>query len=241
MNALITYEGFHGLGRRDVRRVHVDMAACMQVCGFAAEPSDSLLVLDQRDDDDAALRAAYEELKRDYGPYPRVLGGTNVTDRRALQTCLWQIPPGGVDAAFERAAHLRARGGLVQRRAFLKLICKFRFRDPDTRELLPGQDTLPRLHNWPGGHGDSSSVVLNLGHSSSVSLWFMFPFAATDEAFMSYAGRLQTSMPARLSPRGWRRWTPSRAGGWKAKKVNVNLQGHDTTVPKPHDSKNRIV
>ena len=223
MHALITYEGVHGLGSRDPRRLHTDMAACMQVFGFAAEPTETLLKLDMRDDDDASLHAAYEELAHDYGRYPKKLRGINVAGGREFRTFLWQIPQGSLDAAFERVATLQARGGLLERRTGVKLIWKFRFRDPDTRDLLPGQDALPALDNFPGGRGDSSSVVLNLDRPSSVSLWFLLPFAEPDADFRSYIGRLQAALPARLSSRGWRRWTLSPSGAWRGKKLSIDL------------------
>jgi hypothetical protein len=223
MSTLITYERIHRLGRQDSRRLHTAMAACMETFGFAADPTESFFKLDLRADDDPALNAAYEEIARDYGRHAKKLQGTNVTDMRELRTFFWQIPQGSLDAAFERVATLRARGGLVQSRTGLKLIWKFRFRDPDTRELLPGQDALPRLDNFPGGRGDSSCVVLNLGDPSSVWLWFLLPFAEPDAAFLAYVGRLQAALPAQLSSRGWRRWALARSGEWRAKRLSVDV------------------
>lgn len=219
-NTLITYEGVHRLGRSDARRLHAQFSDWMRAFGFGPEPTESLLMLDLRDDDDAGLNAAFDELARDYGRYPKKIQGVNVTDRRELRAFLWQLSQDNLDAAFDRVASLRSRGGLLEIRTGVKLIWKFRLREPETGDLLPGQDALPRLEDFPGGRGDSSSVVVNLAHASSASLWFVLPFAEPDAAFNHYVARMQAALPARLSPRGWRRWTLARSG-WRSKKLNV--------------------
>lgn len=222
MTALITYEHLHGLGRRDPQVLYTDLAACMKAFGYAEDPSEALVKLDMRDGGDAALRATYEELARAYGPYPKKLLATHVTDGD-WSVFFWQIPPGELDSALVRVIELQDRGGLLESRTGLKLVWKFRLRDPDTRELLPGQDALPRLENFPGGHGDSSSVVLNLGRPSSVSLWFLFPFLEPDATFRQYVGRLQAALPVSLSAKGWRHWKKTRSGTWRASKLAPEL------------------
>lgn len=223
MTALITYEGVHRLGRREPRALHADVAACMGAFGYAAPPDRASLVLDLAGDDDPELNAAVEQLTREYGGYPEKIKGLHVTDGREWRALLWHIPHERLEDGFERLAGFQARGGLLERRTALKLAWTFRFRDPKTRELLPGQDTLPRLETFPGGHGDSSSVVLNLGHRSSISLWFLFPFAEPDAVFLAYVSGLQPTLPVPLATKGWRRWTLTRSGEWRSRKLQVEL------------------
>ena len=221
--SLITYEGTHGIGRRDPRALHEALAGCLAQFGYGAEPTQAWLVLNLEADDDPALLSAYDELVGEYGPYPKKITG-NRTDDRELRAFLWQLPARdapSIDAAITRVSTLRARGGLLDKRATVKLKWSFRFRDPDTRELLPGQDTLPRLDRFPGGRGDSSSAMLNLGATSSLDLWLLFPFAEADDRFRAYVSRLEAALPATLSPKGWRQWRLTRAGTWKATKLEL--------------------
>ncbi len=220
MNALITYEGQHRLARVDARQVLADMSACMQTFDNTAEPTESLLMLDMRDTD-PALEAAYDELARDYGTSPR-LAGTAPTGEE-LRIYFWPIPKDGLDAAFDQVAILRARGRLLDSRVGIKVVWDFRFRDPATHTLLPGQEAMAALDNLPGGRGDSSSAVLTLGRASSVAFWFLLPFEEPDATFIAYVRRLQAALPARLSPRGWRRWTLAQAGEWRARKLSLDL------------------
>ena len=218
---LIVYDCSHGLGRKDPRQLVAQVSACAGAFGHRPEPNEASVLLNMEADDDPALDAAYEELEREYGPYPRAIRGTRATDGHELRAFLFLVPEGGLEAAFDRVAALQARGGLLEQRAGLKLVWKFRLRDPDTRELLPGQDDLPRLESFPGGRGDSSSIVLNLGRTSSIALWLMFPFEEPDEAFRAYSARLQAALPTAFSPKGWRRWKLAKSGAWKSEKLAV--------------------
>ena len=218
MNSLISYEGTHGLGRRAPAELYAATASCLGRFGFTATPDEAYLVLDLAADDDPALEAARAELAAAYGPYPEKITGTG-TDGRAWRALLWRVPADGIATTLEQAAALRSRGGLLAERAKVKLVWRFRLRDPDTRELLAGQDALPRLDRFPGGRGESSSVVLNLGRSASADVWLLFPFEDPEGAFRAYVERLQAELSVPLAPRGWRQWRLSRAGTWKAAKL----------------------
>jgi hypothetical protein len=220
---VITYEGMHGLGRRDQRAVRDQLAACMARFGHGAEPSVASVLLDLAGDDDPALLAAREELAAEYGPYPQKITGSG-PDGHEWRAFLWRLStmdPAAIDAALDRTAALRARGGLLERRVGMKLEWAFRLRDPDTRELLPGQDTLPRLDRFPGGRGDSSSAVLTLRATPTLSLWLLFPFAEPSVELRAYVERLQSALPMPLAAKGWRQWRLTRSGTWKGARVAV--------------------
>ena len=219
MNGLITYEGTHRLGRRPSRELADQVAACLARFGFAAEPSDAGVLLDVRGEgNDPALASARAALAAEYGAYPqrRVTRGPDGGEWALFR---WSLDVRALEPAFARVDALRAEGALVAERLRLKLQWKFRLRDPDTRELLPGQDTLPRLNNFPGGRADSSTVALTLGPPTALDLWFVFPWAEPDERFRAYVTRLAAELPVRLGARGWRQWRPTRAGTWKASKL----------------------
>lgn len=218
---LISYEGTHGLGKAEPLALRDQLTACWARFGFGAEPSESYLLLDLAGDDDPALDAAHAELLAEYGRYPKKLAGSG-PEGREWRAFLWRLEgpyPATVDRALERAAALRARGGLLTTRAAVKLVWRFRLRDPDTRELLPGQEPLPHLERFPGGRGDSSTATLNLGATRSLDLWLLFPWAEPDAAFRAYVARLEGALPVTLGARGWRQWRPSRTGTWKSAKL----------------------
>ena len=221
-SGLITYEGTHALGRRPALAVWNTLAACLGRFGFTAEPTAVSLVLDLAGDDDPELLTAYSEVAAEYGAYPSKVTGSGPAGQQ-WRAFLWPIAPGdpaAIDRALGRAAELRARGGKLAQRVSVKFVWQFRLRDPDTRDLLPGQDSLPRVDRFPGGRGDSSSAVFNLGAKSTLHLWLLFPFAEPTPAFRAYVDRLQAALPVSFVLKGWRLWRFTRAGTWKANKLD---------------------
>ncbi len=221
MDTLIAYEGVHGLGRKNPRALLADTIAWLHTFAAGAEPVLTSFKLDLRNDMDPPLLEAYEDLAREYGPSPKKIRGIDVQGGPEYRAFLWPIASAAIEPALARAQALESRGGVFKGRAGLKLVWKFRFRDPDTGALLPGQDALPVLEDFPGGHGNSSSIVLNLGWPSSASLWFLLPFADVDDALTAYVQRLQAGFPVVFNPRGWRRWKQSKSGNWHARKISV--------------------
>jgi hypothetical protein len=126
-----------------------------------------------------------------------------------------------VPAAVREVAERVSGDDPVAERLSLKCIWRFQFRDPDTGDLLPGQDLLPRLDDFPGGRANSSSLILNLGRRSAASLWFMFPFEVSDERFLHFVRRLSEGLPFRLRDSGWRSWRLSSRGAWRASRVRA--------------------
>ncbi len=217
--ALITYEHLHTLRAGAPPMLLARFADCMARFGYAAEPAQALAALDMRDDQAPELAAACDALAALYGAHPRKLRGTDVSRGTELRTFLWPVPRADPGSAWSRIAALQPLGELVRSRVSLKLIWDFRFRDPDTRELLDGQDDLPQLQPWPGGAGNSSSIVLNLGAPSTCALRFLLPFADPGPAFQAYVGRLEEALPLRFARGGWRRWQRTRTGTWKAQRM----------------------
>jgi hypothetical protein len=86
----------------------------------------------------------------------------------------------------------------------------------DTRELLPGQDSLPKLD----GHDDSSHLHLILGRTNLLEIWAMFPFDTASPEFVQYASSFAADLSLQFHPNGWRTWAVLR-GRWKAKRIEV--------------------
>lgn len=78
----------------------------------------------------------------------------------------------------------------------------FKFIDPETGQVLPGQDNIPvvdiRLHN--------SQVYMRLGKGATVSLWFTLPFSGLTDDAVRYIKLLKNNLPVKLSYNHWRVW-----------------------------------
>ena len=86
---------------------------------------------------------------------------------------------------------------------------KFKFINPETKEIIEGQDAIPaideRLHN--------SQIYFRASERSTVSVWFTFPFSSLPEAF-NYFDPFQKLLPFTLSGKHWRIWSLSQNGKW---------------------------
>jgi hypothetical protein len=80
----------------------------------------------------------------------------------------------------------------------------------DDPELLAAHTELAREYG---------AYPRNLGAKSNLHLWLLFPFAEPTPAFRAYVDRLQASLPASFVTKGWRVWRFTRAGTWKANKL----------------------
>lgn len=221
MSRLMTYERDHTLSRKaadDALRMLTDVA---QRYGESAEPNRITILLDMAADQSPELDAAYAELCGEYGDHPKRIAGIRVTDRTELRAFEWRVPPAGIADALARCAALRERSDLLAERVAVKFFWQFRLRDPVTRELLPGQDALPRLER----HLDLSTMLLTLGRTRLLALWLMFPFDDVDAEFRAYVAALERSLPVQFSAKGWRRWQQTRAGSWKASRIDVPGSG----------------
>jgi hypothetical protein len=217
---IITYEGLHGLGRGGPERHFQACAGAIGRFTNASEPFRVQHVLDLRDDEGPIWTAAREEMCERHGRYPTAIRGSGA-DGRPWRAWCWTVARPEVPAAVREVAERVSGDDPVAERLSLKCIWRFQFRDPDTGDLLPGQDLLPRLDDFPGGRANSSSLILNLGRRSAASLWCMFPFDVSDERFLHFVRRLSEGLPFRLRDSGWRSWRLSSKGAWRASRVRA--------------------
>ncbi len=114
---------------------------------------------------------------------------------------------------------------------WLWTIARFRILDPATGQPIPGQD--PRRFNATTA---SSGVALGANDlrlilSDKAALGINLCLPDADEDLL---GRvvpwLQAYLPFRFSPKQWRAWTPTKTGGWKARKLPSTPAGVSPTV-----------
>ena len=82
----------------------------------------------------------------------------------------------------------------------------FRWIDPDTRLVLPGQDEGDRAHPTQA----TSTLQLTLERRPSAILHGRFPFAAPDAHAAAYVRRVMAVAPFSLSSARFRLWVPTR-------------------------------
>jgi hypothetical protein len=104
----------------------------------------------------------------------------------------------------------------------LTLSYRFRWVDPRSRAVLPGQVAEARAHPSQA----TSHLLLFLAERSSAILEARFPFAAADDAFAAYVGFVAPFAPVPLLPNRFRHWIPTKQPsdlGYKMRKVDGRL------------------
>jgi hypothetical protein len=107
----------------------------------------------------------------------------------------------------------------------LTLSYTFRWIDPRTRGVLPGQGAEARAHPTQA----PSDLILGLAKRSWAILDGRFPFAAPDDAFIAYVGLVAPLAPVPLLPNRFRHWIPTKQYsnlGYKRRKVDGRLLGN---------------
>lgn len=84
----------------------------------------------------------------------------------------------------------------------------FYFTDPNSKEVLPGQDSIPVIDV----RQKNSQIYWRFGKISSISLWFVLPFNELGPAAVNYIKLLQTYLPVKFSKNHWRIWRKNKNG-----------------------------
>jgi hypothetical protein len=98
---------------------------------------------------------------------------------------------------------------------------KIRLLDPRTREPYPGQDPARYAgveYEWGVPLGESN-VRLNLSNRASLALEICLP-DVDDEQLREVISELQAHAPFRFSSKQWRRWTPTKTGSYRSRKID---------------------
>jgi len=215
-SSFITYDFMHGLGRRPARQLLDEMSETMGRYTSHSSPDHAWLLLDFGGDNDPNLNRAYDEFCRAYGRRVETLVGYSHS-RSSLEAFRWRTRLDAIDEALCRVELFRDSPTLLGERVSLQLSWKFSWLDPLTGAVLPLQEAWPTVDiRQP----DCSSVLLNLGGTSSASLWWLFPFEAVNAESSAYIAALQAALPFRLSNKHWRVWSRDRKKEWRPRKCN---------------------
>jgi hypothetical protein len=166
---------------------------------------------------DAWFRAARERAEAAFGAGTRHRWLSGASEAHRVE---WRLPPDRLADALALLASLepfpKATYGPVQ------LVASFRFRwvDPATRAVLPGQDAGRRAHPTQA----ASDLLVHLGPASSAILNARFPFATAGAEFVAYLRAVTPLLPVALNPARLRLWvpTPSATTGYRPRRIVVN-------------------
>lgn len=105
---------------------------------------------------------------------------------------------------------------------WLSVRASFQLLDPKTGLLLPGQDP----NRFGGKEFDfdlplgASRLKLSLHNTAALALDMSLP-DLDDEQLAAVARGLQANLPFKLSPKQWKRWTPTRTGTFVGRKIGA--------------------
>ena len=97
---------------------------------------------------------------------------------------------------------------------------KFRILDPQTGQVLPGQDPqhfAGTEYEWRIPLG-TSGLRLMLDNTARLGIELCIP-NADSQLLDRVVPWLQDQLPCKLSPKQWRSWTPTKSGSLKARKM----------------------
>jgi hypothetical protein len=104
-------------------------------------------------------------------------------------------------------------------RAILSILWRFKFIDPVSKQLIPGQEKIPIIDERVA----NSQIYTRLsGAKSTISPWFAFPFADMNDYNRVYIEQIMSSLPFKLSDKSWRKWHLSKNGNWIPRMLNVS-------------------
>ena len=212
MRQFIGYHFFHGAGKVAPAEAYSRTQRAIEVFSDQKAHSYSGLMLDMRDDQGGPMESACRKLCDWFGP---VIHTTTSPTWASYRAYSWNLSAAQLQESFSLLDALYREIPLSKERVFLQVSWSFKFIEPETAKLLPGQENLPVIDVRLG---PGSSLTLAMGKKTSVNAWFLFPFEKESPSFQSYVSSFQDQLIFKFSPEHWRLWTISRAGEWRPKR-----------------------
>lgn len=200
----ISSGGAHGLGRLAVREAFERTTGFLQTCTALAKPATCTVLRTNAPDlvPDPQIDA---RLTSQFGAGPRV-----------------QVPWERVDDALKFIESIRDQPVNAWGMAgyWLQVDASFRVLSPTSLIPLPGQSAeryngVEYQWNTPLG---TSALTLSLHKSAALAIDLCIPDTDGDDLRQVVAW-LQQHLPIRFSPKHWTRWTPTKSGGYRGRKV----------------------
>lgn len=188
----------------------------MQTFSDQRSPSGHSLVLDLRDNQDGPLLGLFDELQKRFGDHYETMRGIFVSpaDGNDFRAHQWKVNAEQFGDSFGLLQSILRDRPAARGRVCLRAWWQFKFADPETSQVLAGQDDVPIIDIRLGA---GSSLTLNVGSKTSVNAWFLFPFEFDSPELLRYGPAFEKSMIFKFSPKHWRKWCFSK-GEWRPRK-----------------------
>jgi hypothetical protein len=220
MKRFIGYHFFHGAGKIAPANAYYRTQSAMSLYSDQETPSRRDFMLDlQNDPEGGPLESIFHELCLKYGPVSRTTKGISLSgpSYRAHQ---WELRDEQVAEALSLLETVHREIPASRDRAHLQAFWKFKFVEPETRTLLPDQESMPEIDVRLG---PGSSLSITTGKKTWVNAWFLFPFdSSSSPEFEHYVCRFQKELIFKFSPKHWRLWNFYPVRGWWPKKFVPN-------------------
>ena len=173
---------------------------------------------------DRAMRSAESR----FGPGKRLVWLQSLREDFSVKSqeyrTVWRLSSEQVEAARSFVAECGPWPRTTYGPVNVTLAYTFRWIDPATRGVLPGQEAEDRAHPTQA----KSSLLLGLERRPWAILDGRFPFASPNNAFMAYMGIVAPLSPVTLLPSRFRHWLPTKRPsdlGFNVRKLDRQVLG----------------
>lgn len=217
MDRFISYEGLpinsggaHNVSRKSPKLNYNLTLDFLNLFANNAEPKSIELTL-------------YESAKKEYSAIkllPKLTLKFGIPKTRNdgwLRTWTWALSDKDINKGFKT---LELNNGLPKNPAgpiSLKFYWNFRFKDPNTNQVLPNQELIPELDF----RIKNSRIYLSLSQKSSISVWFALPFEKMEKYESEFIKNLKSNLPFKTSDKHWRIWEKTEKGNWTPRKIEI--------------------
>jgi hypothetical protein len=215
MTPFIGYHFFHRAGRIGRAQAYAKIHRAMEDFSDQKAPILLSMMLDMRADNSDALEFRVRRICDTFGPVEHTTASPTWKEYRAYD---WRLGPESASAALALLDEFDQQDASLADRTFFRASWKFKFVEPETRCVLPGQEGLPIL-DFRLGPGSSLNFAAHKG--AAVNAWFLFPFEEPTADFQNYVARFQEQLIFKFSPKHWKHWRFVR-GEWKARNFVPN-------------------
>jgi hypothetical protein len=211
MQSFIGYHFFHGAGKIQPQEAFDKTQRAMLTFSDQKTPTHLGYMLDMQTDQGGPLEKLFHDLCGRFGPWYRTTTSPTMPTYRAY---IWQIDATQFKESLDLLPRLRQQDPILLERTHLHASWSFKFVEPETTSILPGQEDLPVIDVRLG---PGSSLNFATGKKTSINAWFLFPFENPSAEFEKYVSRFQGRLIFKFSREHWRLWRFS-SGEWRPRR-----------------------
>lgn len=216
MKPFIGYHFFHGAGKITPSDAYRRTQRAMSMFTDHNAPSYRGFSLDMRDEQAGPLQSLFHDLCGQFGPPTHTSTSISPPSIPTYRCHYWTLNTEQFERTFSLLEAVNKDIPKARERAYIRASWSFKFVQPETGHLLPGQENMPEIDVRLG---PGSSLNLTTGAKTLVNAWFLFPFDTDSRDLSDYVCRFQGELIFKFSPKHWRLWKRYPVRGWWPKKI----------------------